>query len=145
MPIPAPGLRRNNVPTGTAPAARYSKCNSIQPTRKETIMNVITRLFSALVLSLLVSVSALAAGKVDINRDSAAAMAAGLNGIGPAKAEAIVAHREKNGPFKSADQLVEVRGIGLATVEKNRDVIVLGSSAPAAAPATATASVKPGN
>ncbi len=104
-------------------------------------MNAISRLLSALVLSLLVSVSALAAGKVDINRDNVAALAAGLNGIGPAKAEAIVAHREKNGPFTSVDQLVEVRGIGLATVEKNRDIIVVSS----AAPATAAVAAKPSN
>lgn len=102
-------------------------------------MNAISRLFTALVLSLLVSVSALAAGKVDINRDNAAAIAAGLNGVGPAKAEAIVAHREKNGPFKSADQLVEVRGIGLATVEKNREVITVGAAAAAPAKPVAAA------
>ncbi len=110
-------------------------------------MNIVSRLLASVLLSLLVSVSALAAGKVDINHDSAAALAAGLNGIGPAKAEAIVAHREKNGPFKSVDQLVEVRGIGLATVEKNRDVIVLGSKPqPAAAtPAASSGSAKPAN
>ncbi len=101
-------------------------------------MNAISRLLTALVLSLLVSVSAFAAGKVDINRDNAAALASGLNGVGPAKAEAIVAHREQNGPFKSADQLADVRGIGLATVEKNRDVIVVSAPTPVAA-------VKPSN
>lgn len=100
-------------------------------------MNAFTRLLTALALSLAMSFSAMASGKVDINRDSAAALAAGLNGVGPAKAEAIVAHREKNGPFRSADQLAEVRGIGLSTVEKNRDVIVV--SAP-----PATAQAKPG-
>ena len=50
-----------------------------------------------------------------------------LNGVGEAKAEAIVAYREEHGPFKSADQLAEVKGIGLKTVEKNRDLIDLGS------------------
>lgn len=99
-------------------------------------MNALTRLLTALALSLTMSFSALAAGKVDINRDSAAALAAGLNGVGQAKAEAIVAHREKNGPFRSADQLAEVRGIGLSTVEKNRDVIVVS-------PPAATAQAKP--
>lgn len=95
-------------------------------------MNSITRFLTSIALALAVSVSAFAAGKVDINQDNASTLAAGLNGVGPAKAEAIVAHREKNGPFRSADQLAEVRGIGLATVEKNREVIVVsaaGSSA----------------
>ena len=43
-----------------------------------------------------------------------------LNGVGAAKAQAIVAHREKNGPFKSVDDLAAVKGIGLKLVEKNR-------------------------
>jgi competence protein ComEA len=68
------------------------------------------------------------AGKVDINTADAAAIAAALNGVGPAKAEAIVAYRTEHGPFKSIDQLVEVRGIGLATVDKNRELIVLGGA-----------------
>jgi len=48
---------------------------------------------------------------------------ASLNGIGPSKAEAIVAYREANGPFQSADELVNVKGIGAATVEKNADSV----------------------
>ena len=40
--------------------------------------------------------------------------------IGPAKAEAIVAYREANGPFSSVEDLVLVKGIGGATLEKNR-------------------------
>ena len=63
------------------------------------------------------------AGPVNINTADAATLAAALNGVGMAKAEAIVAHREQHGPFKSADQLAEVKGIGLKTVEKNRELI----------------------
>ncbi|MGM0766612.1 MAG: ComEA family DNA-binding protein [Pseudomonadota bacterium] len=44
---------------------------------------------------------------------------ASLNGIGQSKAEAIVAYREANGPFQSAADLVNVKGIGEVTVEKN--------------------------
>ncbi len=94
-------------------------------------MNIATRLLTSLTLALAMAASAFAAGKVDINRDDAATLAAGLNGVGPAKAEAIVAHRQKNGPFKSAEQLAEVKGIGLKLVEKNREVIVVGGSAAA--------------
>jgi competence protein ComEA len=46
-----------------------------------------------------------------------------LNGIGPARAEAIIAWRESNGQFVSVDQLVEVRGIGESTIEANRDIL----------------------
>ena len=59
-----------------------------------------------------------------------------LLNIGPAKAEAIVAHRKANGAFRSAEQLAMVKGIGLKTIEKNRDRIVLGAVAPARKPAS---------
>jgi competence protein ComEA len=63
---------------------------------------------------------------VDINSATADQIAQGLVGIGKAKAEAIVQDREKNGKFKSIDDLERVKGIGPATIEKNRDKIVLG-------------------
>lgn len=85
-------------------------------------------LMKSLLLSLALAASAFAADKVDINSADAVALAATLNGVGLAKAEAIVAHREQNGPFQSADQLAEVKGIGLRTVDKNRERIELGSA-----------------
>ena len=100
-------------------------------------MNRLTSLFASLILSLLLAGTAFAADKVNINTADAATLAATLNGVGPAKAEAIVAYRSENGPFRSADQLAEVRGIGLATVEKNRDLIVVTAAPAAAAPAPA--------
>ena len=48
-----------------------------------------------------------------------------LNGIGRAKAEAIVAYREANGPFASVDELLEIKGIGNALLERNRDKLVV--------------------
>ena len=41
-------------------------------------------------------------------------------GIGAAKANAIIAYRESNGPFMAVDELLEVKGIGKALLEKNR-------------------------
>jgi competence protein ComEA len=91
-------------------------------------MNKLALVLKSLVLSLALSASAFAAGKVNVNTADAATIAAALNGVGQAKAEAIVAHREQNGPFKSAEQLAEVKGIGLKTVEKNRELIELGAA-----------------
>ena len=75
---------------------------------------------------------AAAADRVDINTADAAAIDAALVNVGRAKAEAIVAYRKEHGAFKSAEQLVEVKGIGLSIVEKNRDRIAIGGGAKAA-------------
>lgn len=77
----------------------------------------------------------LAATPVNINQANAAAIAKSLDGIGPAKAEAIVAWREAHGPFKKADDLKHVKGIGKATIERNRAAILLADDGTAAAAA----------
>ncbi|MFT4255490.1 MAG: helix-hairpin-helix domain-containing protein [Pseudoxanthomonas sp.] len=96
----------------------------------------------SLALSLLLIGSAFAADKVNINTADAAALDQVLINVGPAKAEAIVEYRKANGPFKSAEELVQVKGIGLKTVEKNRDRIEVGNPAPVKSKPVAT-TVKP--
>lgn len=83
-----------------------------------------------LVGSALTAATAFAGEKVDINTADAATLDRVLINVGPAKAEAIVEYRRANGPFRSAEQLALVSGIGLKTVEKNRDLIVVGNAAP---------------
>mgnify|MGYP002785886285 CR=1 FL=1 len=58
------------------------------------------------------------AGPVNVNTADAKTIAKELSGIGLSKAQAIVTYREKNGPFKSADDLAKVQGIGSKTVER---------------------------
>jgi competence protein ComEA len=48
-----------------------------------------------------------------------------LPGVGPATAQAIVAHREEHGPFGAVEDLLEVRGIGDARLEALRDLVVV--------------------
>jgi len=67
---------------------------------------------------------------IDINTADAVTLAQGLQGVGPVKAEAIVAYREKNGPFKSVDELVAVQGIGEQTVKINREHMTVGAPTP---------------
>jgi|GEM_PF-5606125 len=58
-----------------------------------------------------------------INQASAEEIAATLNGVGQVKAQAIVEFRETNGSFKSAEELTQVKGIGMATVTKNQALL----------------------
>ena len=99
-------------------------------------MNLKT-LFSSLVLSFALAIPAFAS-PVDINTADAQTLAEGLTEIGMSKAEAIVAYRTEHGPFADANALTDVKGIGDALVERNRDNIVVGgkgkSSASAKAP-----------
>jgi competence protein ComEA len=103
-----------------------------------TLKNLIPTLAATLLLTQLVQ-----AEPVNINTADASALAKALNGIGPAKAKAIVTYREKNGPFKTVDQLAMVEGISQKVIDKNRADIRLGDKAnektpdkpgPAAAP-----------
>ncbi len=84
-----------------------------------------------LLCTLLVSAShALAASlpsKVNINHATAAELAEALPGIGPVKAARIVDHRVTVGPFDSVDALLDVKGIGPATLGKLRHLMTVGA------------------
>ncbi|MGF6089242.1 ComEA family DNA-binding protein [Pseudomonas sp. 18173] len=62
-------------------------------------------------------------GKVHLNSADAATLQRELAGVGEEKAKAIVAYRESNGAFASIDELLEVKGIGKAILDKNRERI----------------------
>lgn len=83
------------------------------------------KIIPSLVLSFFLTFStAVFAEPVNINTADAATIAAGLTGIGEKKAEAIVAYRDANGPFKSAEELSNIKGIGENTIAKNAANIV---------------------
>ena len=84
-------------------------------------MNVLQKTLSVCRLCLSFGIANAEQPTVDINAADAARLAETIVGIGPARAEAIVAFRNSNGPFKSVDDLMLVKGIGGTTVEKNRD------------------------
>jgi competence protein ComEA len=62
--------------------------------------------------------------KININTASAEQLAQ-LKGIGPSHAAKIVAYREKNGPFKMPEDLMQVSGIGQKTIEANQEFIIV--------------------
>ena len=83
-----------------------------------------------LLFSMLLAVSTqVLAGQVDINTADAGTLASAIDGVGEHKAQAIVAHRQTNGPFASVDELANVKGIGVKTVESNRDALTVGTQA----------------
>jgi competence protein ComEA len=109
-----------------------------------SILHTTAVLLQSLAIAALIAGPARAADKVDVNSADAATIDRVLLNIGPSKAQAIVAHRDANGPYKSLEQLAKVKGIGLKTVEKNRDRIDLGGGAKGGkATATAAAAESP--
>ena len=95
------------------------------------------RLFLALALALC-SGAALAA--INLNTATKDELVA-LPGIGPAKAQAIVDYRKAHGPFKTVEELKDVKGIGAKRFEKLKpDLAVTG---PTASKAAANPDVKP--
>ncbi|PCK10209.1 MAG: hypothetical protein COA42_00325 [Alteromonadaceae bacterium] len=91
--------------------------------------------FASFVILLVLSLSpaAFAAEDVDLGSEESVAVAAVLNineasveqlalvlsGVGEVKAQAIVEWRNTHGEFTSIEQLLEVKGVGAATLSKN--------------------------
>ncbi|MEW6724572.1 MAG: helix-hairpin-helix domain-containing protein [Bacillota bacterium] len=68
--------------------------------------------------------SAAAPGKVDVNRADAVALQS-IPGIGPTLASRIIAYRTVNGPFRTAQDLLQVSGIGQKTLEQIKPYIII--------------------
>jgi competence protein ComEA len=89
-----------------------------------------SKLFSAVLIAILLGIGGpiLAADKpapiapmsVNINTADAQTLAVALDGVGAARAKAIVEYREAHGPFRSVDDLAQVKGIGERVVAANR-------------------------
>lgn len=99
--------------------------------------------FGILALFLSAITPAVFADALDINTATVEQLDQGLVGVGKAKAESIVQDREKNGPFKSVDDLARVKGIGPVIIEKNRAKISVGGTAPPAPTATPAPALAP--
>ncbi|MCW8926952.1 MAG: ComEA family DNA-binding protein [Xanthomonadales bacterium] len=78
-----------------------------------------------LLATALFSLWAWAQQPVNINAASAEELSDALKGVGLNKATAIINYRDENGPFKHVDELVNVKGIGMRTVDINREYILL--------------------
>jgi competence protein ComEA len=94
------------------------------------------RFFSSMLLTAGLAFSAVLptaawGGPVDINTADASTLAKELNGVGPARAAAIVAYRNEHGPFKSVDELSLVKNMPQKVIDSNRELLrVEGGKAP---------------
>lgn len=71
------------------------------------------------------SASAAAQGdKISLNQANLQQLQS-LNGVGEKKAQAIVEYRQKNGGFKTVEELMNVKGIGPKLLEKNKARLML--------------------
>ena len=86
-------------------------------TSQQHVRNIVRALIVALMPA------ATWAGPVDINTADAATLAKELDGGGMSRAQAIIDYREKNGSFRSAEDLMKVQGIGPKVFEANRENI----------------------
>ncbi|HCH25218.1 MAG TPA: hypothetical protein DE179_13085 [Oceanospirillaceae bacterium] len=83
---------------------------------------------SALCLSLMLSWSPLSFGageSINLNTANAQEIAEALSGVGPVKALAIIALRDELGGFTDINQLLKVKGIGVSTIQRIGEQIVL--------------------
>jgi competence protein ComEA len=92
------------------------------------------RIFSSILVSSGLALAVLApalawAGPVDINTADAGTLARELNGVGAARAQAIVAYRNEHGPFKSVDDLRLVKNMPQKVIDRNRELLRLDAAA----------------
>jgi competence protein ComEA len=93
-------------------------------------MKSVRNVLASLLLGYAIQAVAAPGAPLDINTADAMTLAEVMDGVGPAKAEAIVDYREENGPFSSLDDLVLIKGIGAATLDRNRERLTVGKPKP---------------
>jgi len=81
-------------------------------------------LIAVFVTSLLIIHSQAFAQAIDVNQATLEELVENLNGVGAHKAQAIIDYREQYGDFGSMEELLQVKGIGLSTLENNKDRLV---------------------
>ena len=90
--------------------------------RIKTVIAIVTLL--TMVIGFTISAGAVV--QVNINTASIEELMQ-LEGVGSAYAQKIIEYREANGPFENPEDITNVKGIGDATYEKNRDRITVGT------------------
>lgn len=140
------------VPPGPGPAPPPSAVLTAWPRLAQLtaafLLGVCLTLLSVQALALLkwgsrpseLEAAPVVAYRIDLNRASRAELLQ-LQGVGPALADRILAHREEHGGFRSVEDLAKVQGVGPATLAKLRPWVFVAaeekeSPAPAVVQAT---------
>ena len=110
-----------------ARANRAIKEGKTWPSGPERTLLWLCSLCALLVLLVLLPGVALAADLVNINTADSTQLQT-LNGIGPAKAQAIIDYRTQNGPFKTIEEIMNVSGIGQVTFDNIKAYITVGAA-----------------
>ena len=111
--VPVPTSVPSSTPQSDAPAAPTPSQPAVSPVSPQVSPPVASQ-----------APAPVEDGRVDLNTASAAELDA-VKGIGPAIAQRIIDHRRKIGRFTSVDQLLDVPGIGVRTLEKMRGELVV--------------------
>ena len=74
-----------------------------------------------------VTATAVSMGSVNLNNATAAQIAA-LPGIGPKTADLVVQYRQKNGPFKKIEEIMNVKGIGEKSFLRIKDRLTVADA-----------------
>ena len=98
------------APTSKTPATAPAPAPSVAPAAPETAPAMATETPAAM--------------KVNINTADETALTS-VKGVGKSKAKAIIAYREKNGAFKSVDELTKVKGIKEKSLAKFSDQLTV--------------------
>ena len=85
-------------------------------------MKLITSLLLTLLLTL--PVIGFSADSININTADKETLMSVIKGVGEKKADAIITYRKENGPFKSVDELANIKGIGQSMIDKHRELLV---------------------
>ena len=85
------------------------------------------KLINSNVLTFLLALPVISFGMETININTAdkETLMTVITGVGEKKAEAIIAYRKENGPFKSINDLSMIKGIDTGIIEKNREKLTV--------------------
>jgi len=117
-----PGLVR--LPAGSRVADAIDAAGGILPDTDVSTLNLARKLTDGELVTVGIDAAASPGGKVSLNSATPAQLDV-LPGVGPVLAQRIIEYRTQHGGFKSVNELRQVDGIGEATFNRLKELVVL--------------------